>query len=165
MWLAFLLHKIREKGLSKCKSTRFGKNIRIFKVSKLHLGYKTLVSQGNHYKWWWNLFSYFMQEKCEWHLLQYSLINIHFLIVLKHACLGSLSGNHLENIWVSVTKNICFVTKPSRWFIRLHIYMILSCHSSNLLLILHKQYLDENKSLILKIVESQNSGKLSECAE
>lgn len=27
------------------------------------------------------------------------------------------------------------------------------------------QYLDENKSLILKIVESQNSGKLSECAE
>ncbi|KAF7805216.1 GRF1-interacting factor 1 [Senna tora] len=26
-------------------------------------------------------------------------------------------------------------------------------------------YLDENKSLILKIVESQNSGKLSECAE
>ncbi|XP_040368014.1 agamous-like MADS-box protein AGL30 [Rosa chinensis] len=28
----------------------------------------------------------------------------------------------------------------------------------------HK-YLDENKSLILKIVESQNSGKLSECAE
>lgn len=30
---------------------------------------------------------------------------------------------------------------------------------------LFKQYLDENKSLILKIVESQNSGKLSECAE
>ncbi|XAR53565.1 hypothetical protein NMG60_11022175 [Bertholletia excelsa] len=28
-----------------------------------------------------------------------------------------------------------------------------------------QQYLDENKSLILKIVESQNSGKLSECAE
>ena len=28
-----------------------------------------------------------------------------------------------------------------------------------------KQYLDENKSLILKIVESQNSGKLTECAE
>ncbi|KAK8483486.1 hypothetical protein V6N11_082013 [Hibiscus sabdariffa] len=27
------------------------------------------------------------------------------------------------------------------------------------------QYLDENKSLILKIVESQNSGKLSECTE
>lgn len=27
------------------------------------------------------------------------------------------------------------------------------------------QYLDENKSLILKIVESQNSGKMSECAE
>ncbi|GFQ01470.1 grf1-interacting factor 1 [Phtheirospermum japonicum] len=27
------------------------------------------------------------------------------------------------------------------------------------------QYLDENKSLILRIVESQNSGKLSECAE
>ncbi|KAJ6762953.1 GRF1-INTERACTING FACTOR 1 [Salix purpurea] len=27
------------------------------------------------------------------------------------------------------------------------------------------QYLDENKSLILKIVESQNLGKLSECAE
>ncbi|CAK9187646.1 unnamed protein product, partial [Ilex paraguariensis] len=27
------------------------------------------------------------------------------------------------------------------------------------------RYLDENKSLILKIVESQNSGKLSECAE
>ncbi|XP_039067249.1 GRF1-interacting factor 1-like isoform X1 [Hibiscus syriacus] len=27
------------------------------------------------------------------------------------------------------------------------------------------KYLDENKSLILKIVESQNSGKLSECAE
>ncbi|KAF7144246.1 hypothetical protein RHSIM_Rhsim05G0176000 [Rhododendron simsii] len=26
-------------------------------------------------------------------------------------------------------------------------------------------YLDENKSLILKIVESQNSGKISECAE
>ncbi|KAM7463756.1 hypothetical protein LguiA_031877 [Lonicera macranthoides] len=29
----------------------------------------------------------------------------------------------------------------------------------------HLPYLDENKSLILKIVESQNSGKLSECAE
>ncbi|WJX12982.1 GRF1-interacting factor 1 [Trifolium repens] len=28
-----------------------------------------------------------------------------------------------------------------------------------------QQYLDENKSLILKIVESQNSGKLTECAE
>lgn len=28
-----------------------------------------------------------------------------------------------------------------------------------------QQYLDENKSLILKILESQNSGKLSECAE
>ncbi|XP_019191641.1 PREDICTED: GRF1-interacting factor 1-like [Ipomoea nil] len=28
-----------------------------------------------------------------------------------------------------------------------------------------QQYLDENKSLILKIVESQNSGKLNECAE
>ncbi|KAJ9185814.1 hypothetical protein P3X46_005405 [Hevea brasiliensis] len=28
-----------------------------------------------------------------------------------------------------------------------------------------QQYLDENKSLILKIVESQNSGKISECAE
>ncbi|XP_008218294.1 PREDICTED: GRF1-interacting factor 1 [Prunus mume] len=28
-----------------------------------------------------------------------------------------------------------------------------------------QQYLDENKSLILKIVESQNTGKLSECAE
>ncbi|XP_050275235.1 GRF1-interacting factor 1 isoform X1 [Quercus robur] len=28
-----------------------------------------------------------------------------------------------------------------------------------------QQYLDENKSLILKIVESQNSGKMSECAE
>ncbi|KAL3649762.1 hypothetical protein CASFOL_006165 [Castilleja foliolosa] len=28
-----------------------------------------------------------------------------------------------------------------------------------------QQYLDENKSLILRIVESQNSGKLSECAE
>ncbi|XWS42536.1 hypothetical protein CRYUN_Cryun16bG0022800 [Craigia yunnanensis] len=28
-----------------------------------------------------------------------------------------------------------------------------------------QQYLDENKSLILKIVESHNSGKLSECAE
>ncbi|XP_061371364.1 GRF1-interacting factor 1-like isoform X2 [Gastrolobium bilobum] len=28
-----------------------------------------------------------------------------------------------------------------------------------------QQYLDENKTLILKIVESQNSGKLSECAE
>ncbi|CAA2972012.1 GRF1-interacting factor 1-like [Olea europaea subsp. europaea] len=28
-----------------------------------------------------------------------------------------------------------------------------------------QQYLDENKSLILKIVESQNSGKVSECAE
>lgn len=28
-----------------------------------------------------------------------------------------------------------------------------------------QQYLDENKSLIIKIVESQNSGKLSECAE
>ncbi|KAB2049609.1 hypothetical protein ERO13_A13G169000v2 [Gossypium hirsutum] len=28
-----------------------------------------------------------------------------------------------------------------------------------------QQYLDENKSLILKIVESQNSGKWSECAE
>ncbi|XP_021766467.1 uncharacterized protein LOC110730934 [Chenopodium quinoa] len=26
-------------------------------------------------------------------------------------------------------------------------------------------YLDENKSLILKIVESQNSGKINECAE
>ncbi|KAG5044402.1 hypothetical protein GLYMA_03G249000v4 [Glycine max] len=29
----------------------------------------------------------------------------------------------------------------------------------------YQNYLDENKSLILKIVESQNSGKLSECAE
>ncbi|KAI4311017.1 hypothetical protein MLD38_035954 [Melastoma candidum] len=28
-----------------------------------------------------------------------------------------------------------------------------------------QQYLDENKSLILKIVESQNSGKMNECAE
>ncbi|KAI3730238.1 hypothetical protein L1987_61407 [Smallanthus sonchifolius] len=28
-----------------------------------------------------------------------------------------------------------------------------------------QQYLDENKSLILKIVESQSSGKMSECAE
>ncbi|KAI3705288.1 hypothetical protein L1987_75523 [Smallanthus sonchifolius] len=28
-----------------------------------------------------------------------------------------------------------------------------------------QQYLDENKSLILKIVESQNSGKMAECAE
>ncbi|KAE9611981.1 hypothetical protein Lal_00048914 [Lupinus albus] len=28
-----------------------------------------------------------------------------------------------------------------------------------------QQYLDENKSLILKIVESQSSGKLNECAE
>ncbi|KAL8218345.1 hypothetical protein R6Q57_021718 [Mikania cordata] len=28
-----------------------------------------------------------------------------------------------------------------------------------------QQYLDENKSLILKIVESQNSGKMTECAE
>ncbi|KAI3816886.1 hypothetical protein L1987_10670 [Smallanthus sonchifolius] len=28
-----------------------------------------------------------------------------------------------------------------------------------------QQYLDENKSLILKIVESQNAGKMSECAE
>ncbi|KAI5334486.1 hypothetical protein L3X38_024619 [Prunus dulcis] len=27
------------------------------------------------------------------------------------------------------------------------------------------QYLDENKSLILKIVESQNTGKLSECVK
>ncbi|KAK2419268.1 GRF1-interacting factor [Trifolium repens] len=45
-------------------------------------------------------------------------------------------------------------------------YIILLTYLSfNLLLVLHKQYLDENKSLILKIVESQNSGKLSECAE
>lgn len=29
----------------------------------------------------------------------------------------------------------------------------------------YMQYLDENKSLILKIVESQNSGKMAECAE
>ncbi|KAI4369448.1 hypothetical protein MLD38_017885 [Melastoma candidum] len=28
-----------------------------------------------------------------------------------------------------------------------------------------QQYLDENKSLILKIVESQNSGKMNECAD
>ncbi|KAL5712220.1 hypothetical protein ACHQM5_014411 [Ranunculus cassubicifolius] len=28
-----------------------------------------------------------------------------------------------------------------------------------------QQYLDENKSLILKILENQNSGKMSECAE
>ncbi|XP_076946185.1 GRF1-interacting factor 1-like [Bidens hawaiensis] len=28
-----------------------------------------------------------------------------------------------------------------------------------------QQYLDENKSLILKIVESQNAGKMAECAE
>ncbi|KAL8159606.1 hypothetical protein V2J09_001143 [Rumex salicifolius] len=28
-----------------------------------------------------------------------------------------------------------------------------------------QQYLDENKALILKIVESQNSGKINECAE
>ncbi|KVI05137.1 SSXT-like protein [Cynara cardunculus var. scolymus] len=28
-----------------------------------------------------------------------------------------------------------------------------------------QQYLDENKSLILKIVESQNTGKITECAE
>ncbi|XP_076924412.1 GRF1-interacting factor 1-like [Bidens hawaiensis] len=28
-----------------------------------------------------------------------------------------------------------------------------------------QQYLDENKSLILKIVESQNTGKMAECAE
>ncbi|CAK7341029.1 unnamed protein product [Dovyalis caffra] len=33
------------------------------------------------------------------------------------------------------------------------------------MLICNDKYLDENKSLILKIVESQNSGKLSECAE
>ncbi|KAF8392248.1 hypothetical protein HHK36_022590 [Tetracentron sinense] len=30
---------------------------------------------------------------------------------------------------------------------------------------LNSEYLDENKSLILKILENQNSGKLSECAE
>ncbi|CAA2970218.1 grf1-interacting factor 1 [Olea europaea subsp. europaea] len=34
-----------------------------------------------------------------------------------------------------------------------------------LLILYYMQYLDENKSLILKIVESQNSGKMSECAE
>ncbi|KAL6552677.1 hypothetical protein OROHE_008041 [Orobanche hederae] len=31
--------------------------------------------------------------------------------------------------------------------------------------LIQQQYLDENKSLILKIVENQNSGKMSECAE
>lgn len=34
-----------------------------------------------------------------------------------------------------------------------------------LILDLHLQYLDENKSWILKIIENQSTGKLSECAE
>lgn len=37
--------------------------------------------------------------------------------------------------------------------------------SNNVTTDIIQQYLDENKSLILKIVESQNNGKLNECAE
>ncbi|XP_021742186.1 GRF1-interacting factor 1-like isoform X1 [Chenopodium quinoa] len=44
--------------------------------------------------------------------------------------------------------------------------MMAAYYSSNNVTTDHiQQYLDENKSLILKIVESQNSGKINECAE
>ncbi|KAJ8452462.1 hypothetical protein Cgig2_000051 [Carnegiea gigantea] len=43
--------------------------------------------------------------------------------------------------------------------------MMAAYYSNNVTTDHIQQYLDENKSLILKIVESQNSGKLSECAE
>ncbi|KAH9607840.1 hypothetical protein KSS87_018333 [Heliosperma pusillum] len=43
--------------------------------------------------------------------------------------------------------------------------MMASYYSNNVTTDHIQQYLDENKSLILKIVESQNSGKLNECAE
>ncbi|KAG2693976.1 hypothetical protein I3760_08G119900 [Carya illinoinensis] len=43
--------------------------------------------------------------------------------------------------------------------------MTAAYHPSNVTTDHIQQYLDENKSLILKIVESQNSGKISECAE
>ncbi|KAL9259124.1 GRF1-interacting factor 1-like protein [Drosera capensis] len=43
--------------------------------------------------------------------------------------------------------------------------MMAAYYSNNVTTYHIQQYLDENKSLILKIVESQNSGKLSECAE
>ncbi|GMH10262.1 hypothetical protein Nepgr_012103 [Nepenthes gracilis] len=43
--------------------------------------------------------------------------------------------------------------------------MMAAYYSNNVTTDHIQQFLDENKSLILKIVESQNSGKLSECAE
>ncbi|XP_065853279.1 GRF1-interacting factor 1 [Euphorbia lathyris] len=43
--------------------------------------------------------------------------------------------------------------------------MMAAYYSNNVTTDHIQQYLDENKSLILKIVESQNSGKISECAE
>ncbi|GAB4855376.1 hypothetical protein Ancab_023999 [Ancistrocladus abbreviatus] len=43
--------------------------------------------------------------------------------------------------------------------------MMAAYYSNNVTTDHIQQYLDENKSLILKIVESQNSGKLNECAE
>lgn len=43
--------------------------------------------------------------------------------------------------------------------------MMAAYYSNNVTTDHIQQYLDENKSLILKIVESQNSGKLTECAE
>ncbi|KAL6493774.1 hypothetical protein OROGR_032109 [Orobanche gracilis] len=43
--------------------------------------------------------------------------------------------------------------------------MMAAYYPTNVTTDLIQQYLDENKSLILKIVENQNSGKMSECAE
>ncbi|GMH11306.1 hypothetical protein Nepgr_013147 [Nepenthes gracilis] len=43
--------------------------------------------------------------------------------------------------------------------------MMAAYYSNNVTTDHIQQYLDENKSLILKIVESQNSGRLNECAE
>ncbi|XP_039028132.1 GRF1-interacting factor 1-like [Hibiscus syriacus] len=43
--------------------------------------------------------------------------------------------------------------------------MVAAYYPNNVTTVHIQQYLNENKALILKIVESQNSGKLSECAE
>ncbi|KAL6494281.1 hypothetical protein OROGR_031081 [Orobanche gracilis] len=43
--------------------------------------------------------------------------------------------------------------------------MMAAYYPTNVTTDLIQQYLDENKSLILKIVENQNSGKMSECAD
>ncbi|KAF9670125.1 hypothetical protein SADUNF_Sadunf13G0036000 [Salix dunnii] len=88
------------------------------------------------------------------------------VISMKSRASKSVNAVEVSNACSCVTHDVWSGLDLSRIELVMAKFEVDTCAPSDYgLYRLFMQYLDENKSLILKIVESQNLGKLSECAE